>query len=1393
MQAGAIMDTVRRMKLQGLREKIVQDVDVEDVFNYLISKGVLSVEDMELIKAEKTRKDRARHLLDILLGKNGSAFEHFVESLKKTYPWLSKQIEAEGPQSYQVEEKSYFDTLLLGGLPQPPPHNVERKEKMEEVRQHLHSLQRGRYVVLHGMTGSGKSCLAAAALDNKQLLIEKFKGAVYWIGVGDISSESSDDLLCHMTDLLEKLSHHPSVESEKHVQSSTSVKGARESLRRYFTSGALRDGLLILDDVYSPVVIDAFDIGCKILVTTKDSKVMKNVQGRHHLIRISEGFSEQESLCLMAECAGVEISHLPPAAKKIHQFSKGVPMVIALIGAQLAENKDDVQRNPGRWEFYLDKLTRHDYGNINKSVSLQDAIGLCVNTLPDDMKCFYQDFALFVEDVNIRPEVLETLWSKNKYEVEDIMSEFIKKSLAVSKWNELLNSYVYGIHDLLLHYLKNQLEKEKKKELHRKLLNCYKSVSGSSFSNLPNDNYIYSYIGYHLYEAELWSMFPKLYLDLEFIGSKLKVTGPGDLLVDYKKYSKYIIADDEQLDLVLQQIEQFIQLHGLDIHKYQDTDIVQFALQEARSSHIYKEALKIAKARPNKLYLEFLLHQHIVSQPQTLSVKEEVFAACFTSKENQILTANGNGIINLWDRDYAHILCTFPGHKGRISHLALSPDETQFLSCSEDATVKLWNLEGAICCSVKTPSPRTRQDNWSNMFSSDTGCDKSFQTFTGHTSHVLYATFSHDGTEVMSCSRDGSVKIWECESGVLRLTLQSSTVTGFARCCMYTDVGGIVIFGGEDKMLSFYDSNAGEPIANCKTSGCVIAVLSVAHCEIAVVTDKSISICTWDEEDNEFSTLNAEVLIEELSLSPDLKNKKQVRTFSTRSSAVIKNFKCEEFGQCSCANYTCAILSQDDQYIIVGASNFSISVWDVDEHTLVKEYQDHTGQVRCLDTFCGSSYQLLLSGSDDKTIKIWHIELAEKEQENKLKPTYDALWDGNSSDPCIPLLAARDDCNKLQLLRGRSVVTETTPESIEVKTCKLSTCGQYLVYGCCDGSVKLFDIKNKSTKVIMKLNGCVHYLQVSYSSEVMAVAAAEDNSLKIWKGNPDEKGTVVTCAGQTAKVVQCFLMSMHQKLLSCARDGSVKVWETATGELLDVVIGRHVKAKVNMADLSQNEDLLVLCDDSGSFLLVHFSILSQPQRVKIQNNNTVFLDDSLCSCKLSHDAQLLALGQANGNIIIWDVNNAVVLGTLKLHKTSVRNLLFSPPAKADGSLNISQPPLILLSVGDQIGWWDVNQLKTSCGQRRRMSSGQQRRRRRSGDSPKLAVKPVGFSALNGSVGTEHLTDEWLGKVGHKGKPELLGCVKLVGREAKNISASRNFTAFATIDASGFVYLLKIFQ
>lgn len=81
-------------------------------------------------------------------------------------------------------------------------------------------------------------------------------------------------------------------------------------------------------------------------------------------------------------------------------------------------------------------------------------------------------------------------------------------------------------------------------------------------------------------------------------------------------------------------------------------------------------------------------------------------------------------------------------------------------------------------------------------------------------------------------------------------------------------------------------------------------------------------------------------------------------------------------------------------------------------------------------------------------------------------------------------------------------------------------------------------------------------------------------------------------------------------------------------------MGRYTDVHVTMADLSSNENLLVLCGASGSFLLIQFTVLPHKPYVKVQDNYSYQLRDSLCSCKLSHDAHLLALGQDNGNIIV---------------------------------------------------------------------------------------------------------------------------------------------------------------
>jgi len=108
-------------------------------------------------------------------------------------------------------------------------------------------------------------------------------------------------------------------------------------------------------------------------------------------------------------------------------------------------------------------------------------------------------------------QVLMTYWDMNKYEVEDVMTEFLKKSLAQSEYNSTLDSYVYSIHDLQLDFLKSQFreDREKERSLHSHFLEQYFRRANYQFGNIEDDSYIHQHFGYHLFKSEQFELFQK--------------------------------------------------------------------------------------------------------------------------------------------------------------------------------------------------------------------------------------------------------------------------------------------------------------------------------------------------------------------------------------------------------------------------------------------------------------------------------------------------------------------------------------------------------------------------------------------------------------------------------------------------------------------------------------------------------------------------------------------------------------------------------------------------------------------------------------------------------------------------------------------------------------------
>lgn len=123
----------------------------------------------------------------------------------------------------------------------------------------------------------------------------------------------------------------------------------------------------------------------------------------------------------------------------------------------------------------------------------------------------------------------------------------------------------------------------------------------------------------------------------------------------------------------------------------------------------------------------------------------------------------------------------------------------------------------------------------------------------------------------------------------------------------------------------------------------ILTVCFVTENKVVVVTDNSVELWKWEIGVQPCSIVNAHVLNEESS--PDLtqNNNKAVKTSAVEQSRIMHDITCEIFEHSSYAKYTCATMSEDCQYVIVGASDVSITVWDVEEGKVVKKYQNHNG------------------------------------------------------------------------------------------------------------------------------------------------------------------------------------------------------------------------------------------------------------------------------------------------------------------------------------------------------------------------------------------------------------------------------------------------------------------
>lgn len=78
------MDSRHKVAFLKARIKLLKDLDLSDLLEYLIQWGIISIEDSAKIKVNETQGGQAQCLLDILPRRGARAFEDFSRALLQT-------------------------------------------------------------------------------------------------------------------------------------------------------------------------------------------------------------------------------------------------------------------------------------------------------------------------------------------------------------------------------------------------------------------------------------------------------------------------------------------------------------------------------------------------------------------------------------------------------------------------------------------------------------------------------------------------------------------------------------------------------------------------------------------------------------------------------------------------------------------------------------------------------------------------------------------------------------------------------------------------------------------------------------------------------------------------------------------------------------------------------------------------------------------------------------------------------------------------------------------------------------------------------------------------------------------------------------------------------------
>jgi len=360
-------------------------------------------------------------------------------------------------------------------------------------------------------------------------------------------------------------------------------------------------------------------------------------------------------------------------------------------------------------------------------------------------------------------------------------------------------------------------------------------------------------------------------------------------------------------------------------------------------------------------------------QLRTLSGHSRLLRSVGFSPDGRRIISGGDDALRLWDAQTGKAVKVMYGQATRA---AFSPDGRRIVSSSEDQTLKLWNADSSDQAGMLGQPPLLR-DILTAAASWIPG--KELRTFKGHTGGVTCVTFAPDGRRILSASDDGTMRIWDAQTGgeLQRLRGDANIVLSAA----FSLDGRRIVSGGTDGAVKVWDAETTQLLGTFRGHSGFVAWVAFSpdgHRILSACTqDSTLKFWHADVSDRSQGILGR---IQNLGSAAFTPNGRRIVVYHGSDVHMLSSVELWDADngtplwttpRAHLYPISCCAFSRDGIHIVIGLGDSKIRLWNSQTGEEVWTVVGHKNGVQHID-YSADGKSIISYG--DWTVKLWDVE-----------------------------------------------------------------------------------------------------------------------------------------------------------------------------------------------------------------------------------------------------------------------------------------------------------------------------------------------------------------------------------------------------------------------------------